>query len=229
MTEDEWLACIDPPKMLEFLRGKAGARKLRLFACACCRRLQLSEDSPAMHIVEAAERHADGLAGRKELQLMSSKLGARGGYSSAWALNNALHSVLHVQAQEAAQGASAFCGDYAYFRLIERVAGTSPGDQQKTVNAKRDEQEKQTILLRDIVGNPFWLPAVSPAWRTWSNGTVEKLAQCIYDERTFNRLPLLADALEDAGCADAEILGHLRSPKPHVRGCWPLDLLIGSS
>ena len=68
---------------------------------------------------------------------------------------------------------------------------------------------------------------MSPHWLTWNGGTVVRLAQAVCDERAFERLPLLADALEDAGCADADLLGHLRSPGPHVLGCWAPDVLLG--
>jgi hypothetical protein len=68
---------------------------------------------------------------------------------------------------------------------------------------------------------------VYPVWLCWHGGTIPKLAQAIYDERAFDRLPVLADALEEAGCTDADLLGHLRGPGPHVRGCWALDLLLG--
>src|ERR1700733_9151151 len=99
MTEADWLACTDPQPMLEYRWGKTSDRKLRLFAVACCRRLRRFEDSAGQNVVDLAERYADGLATRKELQRMASKLGARGGYSSAWALNNALHAVINVQSQ----------------------------------------------------------------------------------------------------------------------------------
>jgi hypothetical protein len=227
MTEAEWLACTDPQKMLVFLRGKVSDRKLRLFACACCYRLRHYEDTFSTNIVETAERHADGLVSRKELQRMSSKLATRGGYSSAWALNNALHAVLNAQAQQAAQGASAFCGNFVYFHIIECVTGTSVGDQQRAVDAKKDEQGIQTIILRDVVANPFCLAAIIPGWRTWNDGTAMKLVQGIYDERAFDRLPILADALEEAGCTNAEILAHCREPGEHVRGCWVVDRLLG--
>ena len=69
--------------------------------------------------------------------------------------------------------------------------------------------------------------AVAPSWPAWKDGTVSKLAQGIYEDRAFGHLPVLADALEDAGCADADILGHLRGAGPHVRGCWALDLALG--
>jgi hypothetical protein len=86
-------------------------------------------------------------------------------------------------------------------------------------------------LLLDIFGNPFRPTTVSPAWQT---PTVVALAQAAYSNRILPaetldhaRLAVLADALEDAGCTDAEQLGHLRGPGPHVRGCWVVDLLLG--
>jgi hypothetical protein len=83
-------------------------------------------------------------------------------------------------------------------------------------------------LLRDIVGNPFRpAPAVDEAVLRWSDGTVRRIAEGIYEERAFDRLPILADALLDAGCDNEELLAHLRTEGPHVRSCWALDLLLG--
>jgi hypothetical protein len=81
-------------------------------------------------------------------------------------------------------------------------------------------------LLRDIFGNPFRPVAINPAWRT---PTVFTLATGIYAEGAFDRLPILADALQDAGCDSAEVLDHCRGPGPHVRGCWVVDLLLGKA
>jgi hypothetical protein len=84
------------------------------------------------------------------------------------------------------------------------------------------------VLLRDILGNPFRpVPRVDPRCLSWNGGTVPKLAAAIYADRAFDRLPVLADALEDAGCTDAALLGHLRGGGEHVRGCWALDLVLG--
>ncbi|MFO0797467.1 MAG: hypothetical protein U0804_08310 [Gemmataceae bacterium] len=80
--------------------------------------------------------------------------------------------------------------------------------------------------IRDILGNPFRPVALDPAWRTEA---VVGLATGIYADRAFDRLPVLADALEDAGCADADVLGHCRGPGPHARGCWVVDLLLGKT
>jgi hypothetical protein len=81
-------------------------------------------------------------------------------------------------------------------------------------------------LVRDILGNPFRPNTAAPAWLAWNGGTVPKLAQAIYHERVFDRLPLLADALQDAGCENEEILSHCRRRGEHVRGCWLIDILL---
>src|SRR5262249_4172122 len=87
------------------------------------------------------------------------------------------------------------------------------------------ERAAQTALFRDVFGNPFRPMGIEPSSHVWNGGMVVNLAQAIYEERAFDRLPILADALEDAGCRDAEILGHCRGGDTHVRGCWVLDLL----
>jgi hypothetical protein len=81
--------------------------------------------------------------------------------------------------------------------------------------------------MREVIGNPFRPVAINPAWLNWNDGTVRKVAQAIYDERAFDRLPILADALEEAGCTNTDILNHCRQPRNHVRGCWVVDLILG--
>jgi hypothetical protein len=109
-------------------------------------------------------------------------------------------------------------------------------DDQGWAAAKAAERSAQCRLLHDIVANPFRpAAALDPACVAWRGEVVRALAWAAYDERlpegTLNpaRLALLADALEDAGCTDAALLGHLRSPGPHVRGCWAVDLVLGKS
>jgi hypothetical protein len=99
------------------------------------------------------------------------------------------------------------------------------------------EEVGQCDLLRDIVGNPFRVPPpIDRAWLCWNDGTIPRLALASYEERSLPagvldtvRLSVLADALEDAGCADADLLGHLRGSGPHVRGCFALDAVLGKS
>ncbi len=84
--------------------------------------------------------------------------------------------------------------------------------------------------MRCLFGPILFRPtALSPSCMAWNDGAVRKMAQLIYDDRAFDRLPLLADALEDAGCTDADILDHCRGGAEHVRGCWVVDLLLGKS
>jgi hypothetical protein len=95
--------------------------------------------------------------------------------------------------------------------------------------SNREEGSKQSHILRDIFGNPFRPATIDSAWLAWNGGAVRKMAAAIYDGRSFADLPVLADALEDAGCADAAMLAHCRGPGEHVRGCWVVDLLLGKA
>src|SRR5260370_923062 len=82
-------------------------------------------------------------------------------------------------------------------------------------------------LRRCLFGPPFGpAPPAAPAVPAYNGGRVPRLAAAIYEERAFDRLPVLADALEDAGCADADILGHCRGGGEHVRGCWAVDSVL---
>ncbi len=89
------------------------------------------------------------------------------------------------------------------------------------------EHVAQAKLLREIFANEYRPATVEPAWLAWNDATLPKLAQSIYTDRAFDRLPILANALEDAGCDNANILAHCRQPGEHVRGCWVVDLLLG--
>ncbi|QEG31500.1 hypothetical protein GobsT_63220 [Gemmata obscuriglobus] len=88
----------------------------------------------------------------------------------------------------------------------------------------KGEKAALAVLVRDIFGNPFRPVIVNPSWLT---SNVVALATGIYADRAFDRMPILADALQDAGCDNADILTHCRSEAPHVRGCWVIDLLLG--
>jgi hypothetical protein len=90
--------------------------------------------------------------------------------------------------------------------------------------AKFEESQKQIRLMHCIFGNPFHPVTLE---QTWLTTNVTALAQAIYDERAFERMPIIGDALEDAGCDNADILNHCRQPGEHVRGCWVVDLVLG--
>ncbi len=97
----------------------------------------------------------------------------------------------------------------------------SPERQEAVMWVKRAELARN---LRDIFGNPFHPVTFLSEWRT---STVLALAQQMYDSRDFSAMPILADALQDAGCADEALLAHCREPGAHVRGCWVVDLVLG--
>jgi hypothetical protein len=90
------------------------------------------------------------------------------------------------------------------------------------------ELRLQAALLRDIFIYPFRrIPEINRSWLLWNDKIVHKLSEAIYVHRRFEDMPILSDALIDAGCVDEEILAHCREPGPHVRGCWLLDLILG--
>jgi hypothetical protein len=82
-------------------------------------------------------------------------------------------------------------------------------------------------LLRDVIGDPYTPRVIDPLWSRWNDCTVARIAQGVYQDRAFDRLPILHDALLDAGCDDEAVLSHCRSEGPHVLGCWAVDLVLG--
>jgi hypothetical protein len=95
--------------------------------------------------------------------------------------------------------------------------------------AWRAEEEAQVAFLGCLFGDLLHPVSLDAAWLRWNGSVVERLARAVYDEQAFDRLPVLADALEEAGCSDARLLGHLRSPGPHARGCFVVDAILGKS
>jgi hypothetical protein len=207
MTEAEWLGCADLGKMLEFLQGKASDRKLRLFACACCRASSdVFEQDEVWRAVYMAERYADGLATRAQLQAARRR-----------AAGDLARSLCYLSAWPAAWRAAVLIANLAARRGLREDKHSFGTFLRRYKAALRKGFARQCPLLRDIFGKPFRPASLDPAWRT---PTVRKLAEAIYADRAFNRLPILADALEEAGCDDAEVLAHCRSGGEHVRGCW---------
>jgi hypothetical protein len=199
--------------MLEFLQGRINDRKLRLFACACCRshavrRLLSSERSLA--IIDAAERFVEGTLAWEVVANCgrdAPPIRVHGRSSNPRRLpppaqaEGAVRALAFENAWDAAWGV---------VREGVNLLGSTPCD-----------------LLREIVGNPHTPLSANLLWLAWNEGTVRRLADGIHDDHAFDRLPILADALEDAGCTNEDILTHCRQPGEHVRGCWVVDLLLG--
>ena len=163
-------------------------------------------DPRSHRALAVAERVADGLADGVEWERANASLGGVQYDHTSWALM--------FDPYIAAERGAAYTS-YAV------ASATKPTRRQQ---AREAESAAQVELLRDLVGNPFRPVVPDPAWLT---SDVVALARGIYDERAFDRMPILADALEDAGCADEQVLGHCRGPGPHVRGCWAVDLVLG--
>ncbi len=215
MTERDWLECDDPEALLELLwqNARPSNRKLRLFACACYRRVwSLLTEERHRAAVETAERYADGLATRKELD--RARRDAQDAPIRATATGHFLREVELAAAETAAMFAT----------QSQPGSGLTPNMAPTWLAWQAAESTIQARLLHDIAGNPFRPVTFEPAWLT---PDAEALARAVYEERRFAELPVLADALEEAGCTHPDLLGHLRSDSPHARGCWALDLVLG--
>jgi hypothetical protein len=224
MTEAEWLACTDPRLMLEHLDGRTSDRKVRLYACAWAWQVwRLLADERSREAVLTAERYADGLVSRSELIL------AFNGAQEAWKGLRVDLGGRHGKRVKSPKGtgsakvAAAIARDAACPTLTVRSIRLTAW----RANAVRGFTLSN--ILRELFGNSFHHPALDPAWLISNDGAVRNLAQAVYEEGRFEEMPVLADALEEAGCDNAEVLGHLRGEGPHVRGCWAVDLLLGKT
>jgi hypothetical protein len=209
VTEDEWLVCTDPERMLQFLSegsgvwiktvvarlgrslSRAWSRKLLLLLSAGCRSTLLEPPKDILRAVVLAERYAD----------LSPPRGFRQAMTGWWEQTKGAFQV----------------------GLNPTLAAwlLDPGDFHRAWGINLDP-----ALIRDLF-NPFRAGTADPTWLCWNGGIVVKLVQSIYDNRRFEDMPVLADALEEAGCDNQEILSHCRGGGPHARGCWLLDMLLG--
>ena len=211
--------------MMPVIQRRSSARKKKLFAVACVRRIAAMVVDPMLaDAIDAAERFADAMMSAKELdqargQLETRFLSRRGQTEPEVFAGQAAWALLYVQANQPLRGVG-----YA----VDAVAGLAQDQRLPPTNPPRRaiEEVAQVALIRDIFGNPFQPVAFDPSWRT---SIAVGLARTMYDSRDFAAMPILADALEEAGCDNADVLTHCRGPGPHVRGCWVVDLVLGKS
>jgi len=230
--------------------------RFRLFACECGRRLWhllAQEDQEALRVLEAyiqTRDHKDRFRVRKVHRPAGSRasnamwLVSRDHPTNlvlrltTWAKNLATSAVWEATAKKPTSAGNAYLsaaravGALQQADKIDQLGSKGPSDGAAIdwQLASEDELAVQANLLRDIFGNPFRpSPPLPPAVLGWNDGTVRRIAEGIYEERAFDRLPILADALLDAGCDNEELIAHCRSAGPHVRGCWALDLILGKS
>jgi hypothetical protein len=217
MTQEQWLSCREPVPLLRFLlgAGRASERKLRLFACACCRRIwDLLPDPRNRDLVAAVEDHPDGTFDDPDLDAAITASSARGwefgdrpAYWAAKYLGRGFYKMT--------------AGPSAVAVALHAASAIPEGpDRQAEIAAQAD-------LLREIFGPlPFRPVTIDASVLAWNDRTVVRLAQGIDDERAFHRMGVLADALLDAGCDNEDVLSHCRQQGGHVRGCFVLDLLL---
>lgn len=211
MTDFHWQECLDPLLMLEFLTGKASDRKLRLFACACCRQpgvwRRLDRDSQLA--VVTCEDFADG--NRTPDQLWRAMIDAppRTFMDRPWDVGPGVRLRLQDQVEQSVQATanpSAWEAAQTTSRLLVNLVSAS----------------EQCALLREVFGNATE-PVVPD--RLCVPPSVVSFAQAIYDRRSFDRVPELAGVLREARC-DEKVIAHCAAPGTHVRGCWAIDAVL---
>ncbi len=207
MTETKWLASTDSREMLDWL-AKANPRKLRQFACERWMRTFRANPAVANHIavVEVYQRYLDGEATPEEWFLAYFEAGGS-------AIGSGIRDLVVPTPIESARRMTGLSRDLSMTRGVTGHASV--------------DRPSEAALIRDIFGNPFRPVEFSPAWRT---DTAMSLARVMRDGRDFSVMPILADALQDAGCDNPDILDHCRDTSvPHVRGCWVVDLVLNKS
>jgi hypothetical protein len=238
VDESEWIAAAVPHRMIEHLRGKASERKMRLVLCASAWRLWHRHPHPrGRELLEGAERYADGEIGVEEIRRIET-IGHEWAFlESGFDQLALLRSLLcdprwggsEARWWKSIQTALLFTLNFSA-SLAAREFFWAPQGEAKRERAWDEEAAAQADLIREIIGNPF-RPSPDPpqAVLRWNDRLVPRLARAIHDERRWGDLPLLADALLDAGCEDEALMGHCRRGGEHARGCFVLDTLLGKS
>jgi hypothetical protein len=240
MTESDWLSADNPTPMFRYVRTRLSARKLRLLACGCCRLLGLHLAAAEQDALGVVERHADGLATDGEYQKVNVQLltGIRdlvpapgGEVVAPTPRAAALHALL---------GVISLPNDDGLRRVLDWVGAAAARDAGSGLRtaARREVNRLMCGVFHEVVGNPFlprasvgpgWTGGRAPHWLLRVGETARAIAVGVQADQAFDRLPILADALEDDGCTDDDLLFHFRHHPTHLRGCWALDLVLGKS
>jgi len=206
MTEAEWLVCEDLNQLwTASVLDEVCHRRWRLYACACCRLIpEFKSSAPDVKCMNLAEAEADGLGQPGEVEYPKGDE-----WDIRWYRRDA-RTIAHRALT-------------AYRDFVWRSKRSTHQSDIEWASVQILADQPLCALLRDVVGNPFHTVTFLPEWRT---STVIALAQQMYDSRDFSAMPILADALQDAGCEAETILTHCRGPGLHVRGCWCVDACL---
>lgn len=246
MTEAEWLAETDPRQLIRFIAVKTSDRKLRLSSVACARQVWAYIEEPRFRqACEVAELFADGLASSTQLDDVRSICTDARQYwitehneqksDRSWRALSTTNLVWrsassmlrppkgHAERIEDAVEGAAKTEAVALISNGVIVKPSAPGAYADLFASLRSPYSS---LFRCVFGNPFRPVTLDPSWLT---SIVTAIAKQMYESRDFSPMPILADALQDAGCDNTVILDHCRGPGPHVRGCWVVDLILQKS
>src|SRR5262245_949722 len=212
MTNEEWQSSADPDVLLDAARAakRLNARKARLFACGCFWLVwdRITRDD-IRTAVEMSEARADRRISQQELEQYRYPMTDPGDNVMSW-LAAMVQSLVISNLNPSYVACSVRTStENDVYRHARRGIPCRP----------------QADLVREIVGNTTRPVAFD---RRWRSADAVELARTIYEDRAFDRMPVLADALMDAGCADEQVLGHCRGEGPHVRGCWVVDHILGN-
>jgi hypothetical protein len=218
-------------------------RLLYLVGVAVCRRLApLFPDPCCQRMLEVTESFAEGIATLDELADANDEIAALrdlGNSALPAASHAAVNAIFWLSPDDyKVIRILSHAGDaVGYLRAVDAgvlpaaatlQAGEAVWKHPAFLAGREAEERAECGIIRDVIGNPFRpSPPISPAILNWNDSTIPRLAEAIYDARTFDRLPELAAALEQAGCGNADILDHCRQPGPHVIGCWAVDAILG--
>lgn len=234
MTEADWLVCTRSWPLLDYLRGKVSTRKLWLFVAAFWRD---GSSSFSEELSRRVAKIAEQLADRSFLAVVFRSVfeTTQGEMESFIVTQDFVRAAYLRDFRDIL-----FAGVTSHWRAAGWGDTSTPdaalndailGVRQRGFRAARWAtsvgSRPLTDALRDIIGNPFLPTALTSTWLTWHDGLIVSMARRMYASRNFSDLPILADALEEAGCTNADILNHCRQPGDHVRGCWVVDLLLG--
>lgn len=208
MTEKQWLATRAPYSLVYSLHRFVAERKLRLFACAYFRaRWGHLVPPQVLEVVATSEDYADDPGLKEQLRKGKRKIAMKS--ADPPGVKEAKHAAQMVTR----------LGD-------EWLAAATMLNPESGMNLAPSPIDRAATeaMIRCAFGNPY--RPLRPA-RGWLTRDVVNVARGMYAARDFGGMPVLADALQEAGCEDAGVLAHCREPGPHARGCWVVDALLG--
>jgi hypothetical protein len=235
VTDKWWDACADPRGLLAvalhvgscpWLYGRTdrlGGRKPLLVACAAARLCTRSWGGKAGPILDVLERYVDGAADAADLVVAVRDAALERDAYPFYVLE---HDTEQFWQRPALLAQTLVCHALGHLR---RTRGEEQSVSQRDAaweSISDRAKAEVAAVVRDVLGNPLRPTTHDPSWLSWNNGTVPHIARVIYQERAFDQMPVLADALEEGGCVDAPLLAHCRAPGSHVRGCWVVDLIL---